>query len=43
MAVDVRTGRLFVAGAEVDPAGPATGRRRFLPGTLKLFVFDPAD
>ena len=43
MAVDAETGRLFVAGADVDPAGPATGRRHFLPGTLKLLVFDPAD
>ena len=42
MAVDTSTGRLFVASADVDPAGPTTGRRRFLPGTLKLLVFDPA-
>jgi DNA-binding beta-propeller fold protein YncE len=42
MAVDVKTGRLFVASADIDPAGPATGRRKFLPGTLKLLVFDPA-
>ena len=41
MAVDASTGRLFVAAAEVDPAGPTTGRRRSLPGTLKLLVFDP--
>ncbi len=43
MAVDVSTGRLFVAAADVDPAGPATGRRRFLPGTFKLLVFDPTN
>lgn len=43
MAVNTATGRLFVASADVDPAGPATGRRRFLPGTLKLLVFDPVD
>ena len=42
MAVDPTTGRLFVASADVDPAGPTTGRRRFLPGSLKLMVFDPA-
>ena len=41
MAVDTSTGRLFVAAADVDPAGPTTGRPRFLPGTLKLLVFDP--
>ena len=41
MGVDATTGRLFVAAADVDPAGPTTGRRRFLPGTLKLLVFDP--
>ena len=43
MGVDTSTGRLFVAAADIDPTGPATGRRRFLPGTLKLLVFDPAD
>ena len=43
MAVDTATGRLFVAAADVDPAGPTTGRRRFLPGTLKLLAFDPAN
>ncbi len=43
MAVDISTGRLFVAGADVDPAGPTTGRRRFLPGTLRLLVFDPTN
>ena len=42
MAVDASTGRLFVAAADVDPSGPTTGRRRVLPGTLKLLVFDPA-
>ena len=41
MAVDTSTGRLFVASADIDPTGPTTGRRRFLPGTLKLLVFDP--
>ncbi len=43
MAVDAATGRLFVAAADIDPAGPTTGRRRFLPGTLKLLAFDPAN
>ncbi len=43
MAVDISTGRLFVAAADIDPAGPTTGRRRFLPGTLKLLAFDPAN
>lgn len=43
MAVDASTGRLFVASADIDPAGPTTGRRRFLPGTLKLLVYDPVD
>ena len=43
MAVDTSTGRLFVAGADIDPTGPTTGRRRFLPGTLRLLVFDPTN
>ena len=41
MAVDPATGRLFVAGGEVDPNSPPGGRPRMVPGSLKLMVFDP--
>ena len=40
MDVDQKSGRIFVAAADVDPA--AIGRPRALPGTLKLMFFDPA-
>ena len=42
MAVDPATGRVFIAAADIDPAGPKVGRPTFLPGSLKLLVFDPA-
>ena len=42
MAVDPTTGRVFIAAADIDPAGPKVGRPKFLAGTLKLLVFDPA-
>jgi DNA-binding beta-propeller fold protein YncE len=43
MAVDVASGRLFVAAAETDPSPTPGGRRRPRPGTLKLLMFDPVD
>jgi DNA-binding beta-propeller fold protein YncE len=42
MAVDPSSGRLFVAGADVDPASPPGQRPRMVPGSLRLMVFDPA-
>ena len=41
MDVDPQTGRLFIAAADVDPASPAGGRPRPLPGSLKLLFLDP--
>ncbi len=41
MAVDPRTGRLFVVGADTD-ANPAGGRPRVRSGTLRVLIFDPA-
>lgn len=42
MTVDPATGRLFVAGAEVDPAHVQNGRPAIKPGSLRLMVFKPA-
>jgi YVTN family beta-propeller protein len=41
MGLDPKTGRIFVAAADVDPSGPTAGRRKTLPGTLKLLVLEP--
>ena len=41
MAIDPVTGRLFVAGGDLDPNSPAGTRPRLLPGTLRLMVFEP--
>ncbi len=41
MAVDPVSGRLFVAGGELDPSTPAGARPRPLPGSLRLMVFEP--
>ena len=41
MAVDPVSGRLFVAGGDLDPASPAGTRPRLLPGSLRLMVFEP--
>lgn len=41
MAVDPKTGRLFVAGADTDP-NPKPGERPIVrPGTLRLMIFEP--
>lgn len=42
MAVEPRTGRLFVAGADTDP-NPAGGRPRVRPGTLRMMIFDAVE
>lgn len=41
MAVDSKTGRLFVAGAETGPASTPQGRPVVKPGTLRLMIFQP--
>ena len=41
MAVDSKTGRVFVAAAGTDPSPTAGGRPHVRPGTLKLMMFDP--
>lgn len=43
MAIEPSTGRLFVAAADVDPAAApsAAGKRKFVPGSLKLLVYAP--
>jgi len=41
MGIDRKTGRLFVVAADLDPAGPTTGRPKMLPGTVKLLMLDP--
>ena len=40
MDVDPKSGRIFIAAADVDPS--SNGRPRAMPGTLKLLFFDPA-
>ena len=49
MGIDPKSGRLFIAAADVDPKAPIVpgpngrpGRPKPLPGTLKLMMFDPA-
>jgi DNA-binding beta-propeller fold protein YncE len=42
MAVDPRTGRLYVAAAEVDPPATPGGAPRRKPGSLRVLIFDPA-
>jgi len=41
MAVDPKSGRLFVAAAETDPPATPGARPRVRPGTLRLMMFDP--
>jgi DNA-binding beta-propeller fold protein YncE len=42
MAVDPQSGRLFLAGADVDPPASSGGRPRPRPGTLRLMILEPA-
>jgi len=41
MAVDPKTGRLFVAGADTRPNPTPGGRPSVRPGSLRLMVFEP--
>lgn len=43
MALDSASGRLFVAGADTDPAPTPGVRAKVRPGTLRLMMFDPAN
>jgi len=48
IAIDSKTGRLFLVAADiekVDPSATPGGRRHvtYIPGSLKLLYFDPAD
>lgn len=48
MSIDHRTGRLFIAAADIDPTPPQPGpdgrpgRPKPVPGSLKLLFLDPA-
>ena len=42
MSVDPATGRLFVAGAEIEPTQAPGGRPAIKPGSLRLMIFKPA-
>lgn len=42
MTVDPVTGRLFAPVADIDPASPPGQRPRFVPGSLRVLMFDPA-
>ena len=41
MDVDQKTGRVFIAAADVDPTPGANGRPKAKPGSLKLLILDP--
>lgn len=41
MAVDRRSGRLFVVGADTDPSLTPGGRPRIRPGTARVMIYDP--
>ena len=42
MAVDPKSGRLFVIAADTDPSATPGARPRPRPGTLAVLIFDPA-
>jgi hypothetical protein len=42
MAVDPRTGRLYLAAADLDAPLPAGSKRKPKPGSFKLLFLDPA-
>jgi DNA-binding beta-propeller fold protein YncE len=42
MAVDPKTGKLFVAAADTDPSPDPDGRPKVRPGTLRLLIFQPS-
>lgn len=41
MAVDARSGRLFVVAADTDPSATPGGRPRIRPGTVRMMIYDP--
>lgn len=41
MAVDPRSGRLFVVAADTEPNATPGGRPRIKPGTTRVMIFDP--
>lgn len=41
MSLDPKTGRLFVAGADTEPAATPDARPRMKPGSLRLMIFEP--
>lgn len=41
MAVDTRTGRLFVVAADVSPSVTPGGRPGIRPGTVRMMIYDP--
>ena len=41
MAVDARSGRLFVVGADTDPNPMPGGRPKIRPGTVRMMIYDP--
>jgi YVTN family beta-propeller protein len=41
MSLDPKTGRLYLAAADIDPQSPPNGRPRPVPGSLKLLFLDP--
>ena len=41
MAVDARSGRLFVVAADTDPNPTPGGRPRIRPGTVRMMIYDP--
>lgn len=42
MAVEPRSGRLFVVGADTDPTAVPGGRPRIRPGTVRVMIYAPA-
>ncbi len=43
MAVDPASGRLFVAGGDLDPSSAPGVRPHLMPGTLRLMVLEPVN
>ena len=42
MAVEPRSGRLFVVGADTEPSATPGGRPRIRPGTVRVMIYAPA-
>jgi DNA-binding beta-propeller fold protein YncE len=43
MGVDPKTGRVFIAAAELDPTPQPNGRPKAKPGSLKILMYDPVN